>query len=208
MKKCYEVLILIFLIINIKTSDSTPLKDGTVYEIDQDIEGTTEYKTKTVSFSASDSIYYLKYDFASKVPSSLTTAFKIDITPYSHVLNNYKVLCTNVPSSASDADLIAQLEQVKADESKSSCIHIYQYYGYHDSLMKLDTAKTKIGIAVNIPGNLATEVTINLRITEKILGTSEQKPDFDESHSIIPISVKIEDFRAIPKSKILFLFIN
>ena len=113
-------------------------------------------------------------------------------------------MCTNVPSSASDADLIAQLEQVKADESKSSCIHIYQYYGYHDSLMKLDTAKTKIGIAVNIPGNLATEVTINLRITEKILGTSEQKPDFDESHSIIPISVKIEDFRAIPKSKILF----
>ena len=64
MKKFYEVLILIFLIINIKTSDSTSLKDGTVYEIDQNIEGTTEYKTKTVSFSASDSIYYLKYDFA------------------------------------------------------------------------------------------------------------------------------------------------
>ena len=50
MKKFYEVLILIFLIINIKTSDSTSLKDGTVYEIDQNIEGTTEYKTKTVSF--------------------------------------------------------------------------------------------------------------------------------------------------------------
>ncbi|MBQ9604368.1 MAG: phage tail sheath family protein, partial [Firmicutes bacterium] len=130
----------------------------TIYTIDGDIPGTSEYKTKTMTFGSSDTVNYFKYEFK-KIPSSDITAFKIDITPYSHVLNNYKVLCTNVPSSASDADLIAQLEQIKADESKSSCINIYQYYGYHDSLMKLDTAKTKIGIAVNADDENKFDVT-------------------------------------------------
>jgi hypothetical protein len=123
-------------------------------------------------------------------------------------MNNYKIYCTNVLSSASDSDLISSLQEVKADESKSSCITIYQSYGYHDFLMKLDNTKTKIGIAVYIPANKGTEVKINLRITERALAVNEEKPIFDETYSIVPISIEIEKFRAIPKSKILFLFID
>ena len=203
MQKFSLILILTFFFL-LNSISSSPLKDGTVYEIDQNIVGTTEYKTKTVSFQASDTIYYLKYDFGSKVPSSLTTAFKLDFTPYSYEMNNYKIYCTNVLSSASDSDLISSLQEVKADESKSSCITISQNHGYHDSLMKLDNTKTKIGIAVYIPANIGTEVKINLRITERALAVNEEKPSFDETYSIIPISIEIEKFRAIPKSKILF----
>ena len=125
-----------------------PFTDGTVYTIDENIEGTSEYKTKTASFSATDEIYYFKYDFAGSLPTSLITAFKLDITPYTSEMNTYKVYCTNVLSSTSDADLVSQLTDVKADETKSTCTHIYQSYGYHDSIMKLDNSKTKIGIAV------------------------------------------------------------
>ena len=106
MQKFSLILILTFFFL-LNSISSSPLKDGTVYEIDQNIVGTTEYKTKTVSFQASDTIYYLKYDFGSKVPSSLTTAFKLDFTPYSYEMNNYKIYCTNVLSSATDSDLIS-----------------------------------------------------------------------------------------------------
>ena len=58
MKKFYELLVLIFLVINITSSAPNPFTDGTVYTIDENIEGTSEYKTKTASFSATDEIYY------------------------------------------------------------------------------------------------------------------------------------------------------
>ena len=124
MKKFYELLVLIFLVINITSSAPNPFTDGTVYTIDENIEGTSEYKTKTASFSATDEIYYFKYDFAGSLPTSLITAFKLDITPYTSEMNTYKVYCTNVLSSTSDADLVSQLTDVKADETKSTCTHM------------------------------------------------------------------------------------
>ena len=204
MRKFYELLILIFLVIEISCSSSESLGDGTVYTIDELIEGSTEYRTKTISFSETDSIYYLKYDFSENLPSSLISAFKLDITPYSTEMNNYKVFCTNVLSTTSDTDLISQLQDVKGDETKNTCIDIYKNYGYHDSIMKLDKSKTILGIAIYIPAAFATEVKINLRIAEKILGINESKPDYSESYSMVPITIKIPEFRAIPKSKILF----
>ena len=204
MKKFYELLVLIFLVINTTSSAPNPFTDGTVYTIDENIEGTSEYKTKTASFSATDEIYYFKYDFAGSLPTSLITAFKLDITPYTSEMNTYKVYCTNVLSSTSDADLVSQLTDVKADETKSTCTHIYQSYGYHDSIMKLDNSKTKIGIAVYIPAAEATEVKINLRIVEKILSTSDEKPNYSESYSMVPITINIPTFREASASKILF----
>jgi hypothetical protein len=75
MKKFYELLVLIFLVINTISSDTNPFTDGTVYPIDGNIDGTTEYKTKTASFLATDQIHYFKYDFAGDLPTSLITAF-------------------------------------------------------------------------------------------------------------------------------------
>ena len=203
MKKFYELLVLIFLVINTISSDTNPFTDGTVYTIDGNIDGTTEYKTKTASFLATDQIHYFKYDFAGNLPTSLITAFKLDITPYTSEMNSYKVYCTNVLSTTSDTDLIAQLTEVKSDETKSTCTHIYQSYGYHDSIMKLDKSKTKIGIAVYMPAAEATEVKINLRIAEMILTTQDEKPNYSESYSMVPITINITSFREAA-SKILF----
>ena len=208
MKKIHEVLILLFLCFNIICSDFSSLEEGTVFEINENIEGTTEYKTKTMTYGHGDSINYFKYSFSSNFPSNNVTAFRLDISPYSHKMNGYKVLCTNLANSASDADLKAQLEQVRKDESKSTCSHIFYYYGLHHSIMKLDPSKTKIGIAISFAQTIDTiSVKINLRITERILGVNEEKPNFDETYSMIPMTIDIAKFRnsATPYiSKLLF----
>ena len=202
MSKISQIILILILCSNILIANSLSLKEGTIYEIDQDISGTTEYKTKTMSFGSSDTVNYFRYSFL-KIPSSLITAFKLDITPYSSKMDGYKVLCVNLPSTSSDSDLISALNQVKADESKSTCVHLYQNYGYCDSIMKLDKDKTKIGIGIYMTATENPQIKINLRITEKILGIDESKPDFDETYSMIPITIDTQKFRE-SASKILF----
>ena len=207
MKKYYHLLILLFILINNIISESSSFNEGIIYPIDEDIEGTTEYKTKTMIYGLGDNVNYFTYDFSSNFPSSNITAFKLDISPFSSEMSGYKVLCTNLLSSSSDSELKAQLEEVKNNETKSSCIHLNQNYGEHDSIMKLDTTKTKIGIAIYIPKSIELKIIINLRITERILGINEEKPDFDETYSIIPITIDIKKFRDSETpivSKILF----
>ena len=154
MKKLYHLLILLFIFINNIISESSSFKEGIIYPIDEDIEGTTEYKTKTMTYGLGDNVNYFTYDFSSDFPSSNITAFKLDISPFSSEMSGYKVLCTNLLSSSSDSELKAQLEEVKNNETKSSCIHLNQNYGEHDSIMKLDNTKTKIGIAIYIPRSI------------------------------------------------------
>ena len=203
MKKIYQILFLFFFTLNILSTHCLSLKDGTVYEIDENIPGTTEYKTKTMSFQSTDTVNYFKYEFAT-VPSSLITAFKLDITPYSYKMDGYKLLCTSVASSASDSDLISALNEVKADETKSTCLHIYQNRGYDDSIIKLDKAKPKIGIAIYIVATDSPKIKINLRIVERILGVDETRPEIDDSYSLIPLTIDTQKFRANDASKILF----
>jgi hypothetical protein len=119
-------------------------------------------------------------------------------------MSGYKVLCTNVPSTYSDSDLISALNEVKADESKSTCEHLYKHYGYCDSIMKLDKNKTKIGIAIYLTSTQSPLITINLRITERILGVDESKPNIDDTYSLIPITIDTQKFRESDASKILF----
>ena len=196
-------MILLILYINAINSELSPLKDGTIYTIDENIEGASDYKTKTMTFGTSDTVNYFQYDFGNDVPTSKLTAFRLDFIPYSSEMDGYKVLCTNVLSSASDTELINQLKTIKNNETLSSCLHLYQSYGYHDSIMKLDSSKPKIGIAIYLPKSQNTKIKINLRIGERILGVEETKPEFSESYSMVPITVNIQSFRDIPKSKIL-----
>ena len=196
-------MILLILYINAINSELSPLKDGTIYTIDENIEGASDYKTKTMTFGTSDTVNYFQYDFGNDVPTSKLMAFRLDFIPYSSEMDGYKVLCTNVLSSASDTELINQLKTIKNNETLSSCLHLYQSYGYHDSIMKLDSSKPKIGIAIYLPKSQNTKIKINLRIGERILGVEETKPEFSESYSMVPITVNIQSFRDIPKSKIL-----
>ena len=74
--------------------------------------------------------------------------------------------------------------------------------------MKLDSTKTKIGIAISLPETKDnTSIKINLRITERILGVNEEKPDFNETYSIIPMTINLTEFRISEEpyiSKLLF----
>ena len=212
MKKMNQLLILAFLILNTFTIQAksdlshAELKDGAVYEINEDISGTDQYKTKTVSFESTDAIHYLKYDFGTNIPTSIITAFKIDISPYTSAMSNSKVYCTNVDSSATDSNLISAINEIRNDESKTTCLQFNQDEGTINYLMKLDRTKTKIAIGVYIPANIQTSAKINLRIKERILDVSDDKPIIIEAYSIIPVTINTQTFRNSDKkaSKILF----
>ena len=212
MKKINSFLILAFLCFNIITAHEKSnlakidLKDGTIYQIDETISGTEDYRTKKISFAEADTINYLKYDFSSNVPKSLITSFRIDISPYSSTMSSLKVFCTNVPSSATDSELISAIDQIKSDETKSTCLHINQNDGTFDSLIKLDGTNTVMAIGVYIPAYVAATAKINLRIKEEILGISDLKPSIVEIYSIIPVTIDTQLFRNSDQkaSKLLF----
>ena len=208
MKEIYKVFLFFFLCSNILCLDLSPLKECAIFEIDENIEGTNEYKTKTILYEKGDSINYFKYTFSTNFPSNNIAAFRLDFSPNSDESNGYKVLCTNIDASASDSDLKSQLEQVREDESKSTCSHIFYQNGSHHNIMKLDSTKTKIGIAISLPETKDnTSIKINLRITERILGVNEEKPDFNETYSIIPMTINLTEFRISEEpyiSKLLF----
>ena len=130
-------------------------------------------------------------------------------------MEGFKVHCTNLATSASETDLKSAFEQIKSDESKSTCVHINQMYGYLNSIMKLDSAKPLIGIAVYLKPTASSQVKINLRITEKVLGIDEFKPTIDEQYSMIPITLNTTKFREYPHNtgiseeiKNTFLFLH
>ncbi len=174
MKKINYFLILVYFSINIITQAKstlvqTELKEGAIYEINEEIKDTNEYKTKTISFASNDTINYLKYDFSSNMPTSLITAFKLDISPYSDTLSTLKIYCTNLENSATDSDIINAIEEIKNNEMKSTCLHIKQNEGTFDTLMKLNITHSMIVIGIYIPASVEVNARINLRIKEKIL---------------------------------------
>ena len=208
MKKIFQILILAYFASNIINKESSSLKDNSINIIDEEIQGTNEYKTKTITFSSTDTMNYFTYDFDSNIPSSNITAFRLEISPYSSVIDSYRVYCTNVLSSASDSDLKNQLDEIINDSSKSTCMHIKQNDGNLDSIMKLDKNKSKIGIAIHMSINEDTNIKINLRISERILETNEKIVEFEEKYSLVPVTIEISKFWDIPNPKMLFYSSN
>ena len=202
MKTLHQILLLIFLFINTMNKELSPLKEEIFYDIDESIPATEEYKTKEITFASTDTANYFKYDFSTNVPSSNITTFKLDLSPYSSDMR-YEVYCTNAPSSTSDTDLKNQLDEIKNRKYKPSCMSIYRSLGKYDSIMKLDQTRTKIGIAIYMESSLDIEIKINLRITERILELGESKINFDESYSLVPITINVLEFRN-NASKVLF----
>ena len=211
MKKINYFLILVYFSINIITQAKstlvqTELKEGAIYEINEEIKDIDEYKTKTISFASNDTINYLKYDFSSNMPTSLITSFKLNISPYSDTMSTLKIYCTNLENSATDSDIINAIEEIKNDEMKSTCLHIKQNEGTFDTLMKLNITHSMIVIGIYIPASVEVNARINLRIKEKILDIDESKPNIEEFYSIIPVTIDTQIFRNSDKnvSKILF----
>ena len=204
MKKVYQLFFLLIVLINClcifkqNNIQNEAINEDTMHEINQDVAGNENYKKAEFEFASSENYQFFKYDITT-FPSSKILAFRFDFDVFA--FTNFQVLCTSVESSTSDSQLISILKTLTPETS--SCKEGYQSYAIHDGIVKLDEKKTKLGIAL-YSESFAFSGRINLRITERVLGTDESKPMEDESYSLVPFTIDIQKFRDLPKSKILF----
>ena len=207
MKKIYKIFVILIIIINcICKINKNNIEDDTInkeamHEINQKLEIDENYLKAEFAFELSDKRHYFKYE-NSTLPSSKITAFQIYFDQFSILMVDYKVYCVNVENSTSDSDLINILNGL-TDET-SSCIEISRSYSYYDAIVKLDEKKYKLGIILISEVDYPFNGRIHFRISERFLGTDEQKPMEEETYSLVPFTINITKFREISKSKILF----
>ena len=204
MKDFYKFLISIILLINclVKSKEiklkKEILKEDIIHIINEEIKDRTDYKKAEFESKSTDKNHFFKYE-SNNMPSSLIYSFRIEFDVFSDkAKEEYKIYCTSVSSSTSDADLISSLKGLTS--STSSCIGGFSYTGYFDGIIKLDESKQKIGIMIisNYTGR------VFFRIEERILGTEEARPMDAEIYSLIPYTIDVSKFRELSKSKILF----
>ena len=177
-------------------------KSQSVYPIAQEVTGFPDYRKAEFS-KESTGLYYFKYDI-SDMPKSKVMAFRFVFDQFDQTFKDTKIICTSLDTSISDDNLKAQLDNL--DPSNSSCIGDFneEYdLGIYDGIMKLDITKTKIGIRMQVSSNANFIARIFLRISEEILETKQQLKSLDQTHSLVPSTLIISDFRQLA-SKILF----
>ena len=177
-------------------------KSQSVYPIAQEVTGFPEYRKAEFS-KESTGLYYFKYDI-SYMPKSKVMAFRFVFDQFDQTFKDTKIICTSLDTSISDDNLKAQLDNL--DPSNSSCIGDFneEYdLGIYDGIMKLDITNTKIGIRMQVSSNANFIARIFLRISEEILETKQQLKSLDQTHSLVPSTLIISDFRQLA-SKILF----
>ena len=206
----YFIFYLFILLINSILSYQSNLKftqyssNSQVYDISQEIKGDVDHKKAEFDFTTSDTNLYFKYQYeSSTLPSSLITTFRFEFDSYGTDISNYKIYCTNVPSNTQDSELINILNEISI--SGSSCVDGFKRFSLYDGIVKLDKEKTKLGIAIKeSKGGISFTGRVNLRIKERILDTKELTPKDEETYSLVPYTISINEFRDIEISKILF----
>ena len=135
MKRTLRLLILSLTLINLlcKISPNNLLKNNlkaeTMHEIN--VEVNSDYRKAEFEFELSDSYQFFKYK-NDTLPEAGISTFRIDFDQYSYVMQDYQVLCNNVPSSTSDSELINILKGLTANQS--SCIDGYRSYAIYDGM--------------------------------------------------------------------------
>ena len=175
------------------------INSQTIYDISEEVS--SEYKKAEFSKNENN-IYYFKHTL-SEIPKSRVTAFRFVFDQFDRTFIGSNIVCTVVDESTPDDELITTLNQIIT--TRSNCIGEFNENdnGNYDAIIKLDTTKKKIGIRLHLEGIINFKARIYLRILEASLEQTEQKKKVDESHSLVPLSVVISDFRQYA-SKILF----
>ena len=205
MKITFRLLILSITLLNLlcKISPDNLLKNNlkveTIHEIN--VEVNSDYRKAEFDFELTDTYQFFKYE-NDTLPEAGISTFRIDFDQYSYLMQDYQVLCTNVPSSTSDSELINILKGLTL--TQSSCIDGFRSYAIYDGIAKIDKTKPKIGIVLISKAEYAFAGRIFFRTTERVLGTDESKPMEEETYSLVPFTVNIAKFRELSKSKILF----
>ena len=209
MKEFYKFFIIYIVLINcLFYSRESNLKneiltDDIIHNINEDFNDRTDYKRAQFEASSTDVNHFFKHDI-SVMPSSLVSAFRIEFDQFGDTAaEKYKIYCTSVSSSTTDANLISALKQLTSETS--SCVGGFNsFIGYYDGIIKLDESKPKVGIYLISNAGLSYKGSVYFRTEERILQTDEEKPMDEESYSAIPYTINIPKFRELSKSKILF----
>jgi hypothetical protein len=176
------------------------VNSATVYEINQSIDGTSDYKKVEFSGSQKTLNHYFKYTFTT-TPSSKISAFRIQFDEFNDLsIERNRVFCTFVDASTNDNDLINAVGLM--DNTTSSCIGTFTN-GFYDGIIEHDNSKKKLAIYLVTLGNIDFTARLYLRINEYILPVAENTIFQDESYSLIPVTIIISHFRE-KASKVLF----
>ena len=175
-------------------------KSQSFHDITEEVEGHEDYRKAEFSHEGSN-LYYFKYSI-SEMPNSRVMGFRFDFDEFDQTFKNSKILCTSV--AGSDDELKQKLDGL--DETTSSCIGDFNEddnLGIYDGIIKLDTSKTKMGIKLQVSSESPFNARIFLRVLEKKLKVGDELVTLDQTHSIVPNTIIIADFRD-SASKLLF----
>ena len=208
--KNYYFLFLIILLINsfipsfASNLKSNSLQAETVITIDKDIQGDTNHKRAEYEFKQEDAEKnkYFKYAFSGQI-SSLITTFRINFDSYDTDISNYKVLCANFESAASDETIISTLKSLKSSES--ACIDGFKSQGRFDGVVRFNKDKTVLAFMIQEEkAGLKFTGRLDLRVVERKLTIQDIKPNDAETYTLVPYSITASTFREIKISKLLF----
>ena len=191
----FKILSLFLLFLCIFTINS-----ATVYEINQSVDGTSDYKKVEFSGDQKTLNHYFKYTFTT-IPSSKISAIRFQFDEFNDAsIERNRVFCTFVDASTSDSDLINTVGLM--DETTSSCIGTFTN-GFYDGIIEHDDSKKKLAIYLVTLGHINFTARLYLRINEYILPVVEDTVFLDESYSLVPVTIIISHFRE-KASKVLF----
>ena len=110
------------------------LTDDVIHNINEDFNDRTDYKRAQFESSSTDVNHFFKHDI-SVMPSSLVSAFRIEFDQFGEIAaEKYKIYCTSVSSSTTDANLISALKQLTSETS--SCVGGFNsFIGYYDGII-------------------------------------------------------------------------
>ena len=174
----------------------------TVYPISTAVSDDSNYTKGVFKAVVGEGNFYLKYSF-STTPTSRIGAFRVSFNSFPEGSSNPEILCTFVAESASDSDIITELNKITADTS--ACIGDYHDYeiGVYDGIFEYDQSKKKFVILIKTTGELDSETEVYVRNKDTLLEVKEQNVNDYSKYSIIPYVVQISKFRP-SASKILF----
>ena len=117
------------------------VKSDIIHDINQNVPGTSDYKTVSFESEESQKDHFFKYTVTT-IPKSRIGALRFDFNRFNPESLSNQVLCTFVEQQTSDADLEEALRGLSLKDS--ACIGKFDSEGKYNGIVEYDTSKKKI----------------------------------------------------------------
>ena len=173
--------------------------EDTVYSISDSVKDDSNYLKADFTIESTEDNFYFKYT-VSTTPSSRISAFRFDL---GEVTTAPEVLCKFVSDSASDSQIINELEALDVDQSV--CTGAFNANNrIFDAIFIHDETKKKLAIILKKKGTeVSSDAHVFVRGKENVLTAQEQNVQDNSLYSLIPYTLVISNFRSAA-SRILF----